>query len=869
MIIDIVLVYAAGRGGLEDVVATVSEELTKKGHRVRLFQSYPSQNPEWEQSLPEHYYYGEMGGFESETIPTLSKGYANKLKEAGKPDIVLATHAPSLSFICRSAVASVEGKMVPVLSWLHGPPEYYGNESMLRYSEAHLAISSQIGESIGKIIFEGQPIYNVGNPVIRNEFETIKRSEGRKLELLYVGRLHQHQKRLDILFKGLELLETDWRLHCIGEGPDGEEIRNLADKLGIKDRILFHGWQEKPWDVAEEVSALVMSSDYEGLPLVLMEALGRGIPVISTNCSGAEDIINDGKNGWIYPIGDFQALADILQNIGDDQSILPSIETCKASVQKFHYLKVVENIELILKYHHDLSLQQSDNRVSYIIKDNSYWKSQVVNNILDSVISGIEYLGTTRETVLQEKLAGYFSQDFLELLQQDEQVGGNTEKVTAYVCYPKVDLIDYTFMKAKVSFLLVNEIHDENISFKEKLHYSARLFNDKGSWKISDLILADNNPIERLPKKAGKQKVLLVTTANSSSSNTVALYKNMPTHISESFEVEIAEQRLTDEYYQKVLHADILVLTEANVIFDKEQYTPNQTIIDLWHGFPLKAMGHADKNEADRNAVTERWRSIDYVCSYSDKFSEMMTQCFKVDPEIFHITGMPRNDLLLKSHFDKDKSILERLFHIKTEGKKFIMFMPTYRKVAFNNRQDTMLNRNHFFGFENFNSAEFTAFLEYNDLELIVKFHPVEEQYMLKNGIDLGEHIHLLTHGMLSENSLDMYDILGKFDLLLTDYSSVYFDYLLIDKPIVFLPVDVEQYKTTRGFILGEYDKWTPGAKATTQQQLQDELLSNLLDNEKFGVERAKIRDIVHYHQDDVSSSRVWEFIKKKTTLIK
>ncbi|MDL0437788.1 CDP-glycerol glycerophosphotransferase family protein [Niallia sp. SS-2023] len=868
MIIDIVLVYAAGRGGLEDVIATVSSELTKKGHRVRFFQSYPSQNPDWEQSLPEYYYYGEMGNFESETIPTLSKGYANKLKEAGKPDIVLATHAPSLSFICRSAIASVKGKMAPVLSWLHGPPEYYGNETMLRYSEGHLAISSQIGDSISKSIFEGQPIYNVGNPVIRNEFKTIKRSEGKKLELLYVGRLDQHQKRLDILFKGLELLETDWRLHCIGEGPDGEKIRKLADELGIKDRILFHGWQEDPWNVAEEVTALVMSSDYEGLPLVLMEALGRGMPVISTNCSGASDIINDGENGWIYPIGDFRALADILQKIVENQSILPSVETCKASVQKFHYLRVVENIELILQYHQKLFLQQSNNRVSHIIKDNSYWKSQVVNNILDSVINGVEYLGTTRETVVQEKLAGYFSQDFLELLQQDDQVEGNTEKVTAYVCYPKVDLIDYSFMKAKVSFLLVNEIYNGNISVKEKLHYSARLYNDNGNWKISDLILADDYPSESLPKKERKQKVLLVTTANSSSSNTAALYKNMPKHILDSFEVEIAEQRLADEYYQKVLAADILVLTEANVIFDKEQYTLNQTVIDLWHGFPLKAMGHADKNEADRNAVTERWSNIDYVCSYSDKFSEMMTKCFKVDPEIFHITGMPRNDLLIKSYHEKDNSILRKLFHIETEGKKFIMFMPTYRKVTFNNRQDTTLNRSHFFGFEKFNSEEFTAFLEKNNLELIVKFHPVEEQYMLKNGIELGNHVHLLTHEMLTQNNLDMYDILGKFDLLLTDYSSVYFDYLLIDKPIIFLPIDVEQYKTTRGFILGDYDMWTPGAKATTQQQLQDEVLTNLKDSEKFAAERAKVRNIVHYYQDDVSSFRVWEFIKQRAISI-
>lgn len=865
MIIDIVLVYATGRGGLEDVISTVSEELNKRGHRIRFFQSYASQNKGWEKGLPEYHYYGTMGDLKSETIPTLAKGYARKLKEFGKPDIVLATHAPSLSFICRSAIASVEGKMCPILSWLHGPPEYYGNESMLRYSEAHLAISSQIGESIEKNIFEGQPIYNIGNPVIRNEFETLKRSKT-KLELLYVGRLHQHQKRLDILFKGLALLDVDWMLHCIGDGPDRDEIRNLAKILEIDNQILFHGWKENPWEVVEEVSALVMSSDYEGLPLVLMEALGRGIPVISSNCSGASDIIVDGENGWIYPIGDFHALASILNKIGDNQDILPSVDICKASVHKFNYLKVVDNMEVILQYHHDLFLGEPNNRISNIVKDNFYWKSEVVNNILDTVINGIEYLGTTRSVINTEIMEKYFILDFLEMILQEYEEEDHQEKVIATVCYPKVDLIDYSMRRAKVSFLLINDISNGLNNFKEKMNYSARLINDQGFWKITELLLDEKETKLPINSLSNRKKVLLVTTSNSSSSNTAALYKNMPKEISNNFDVEIVEQKITDDYYKKVLNTDILVLTEANVIFDKKKYTPNQIIIDLWHGFPLKAMGHADKNEADRNAVTERWSNIDYVCSYSLKFSELIRNCFKVDPDLFHITGMPRNDLLIKSHYDKDITILEKLFNFNTEEKRFIMFMPTYRKAAFNNRLDTNLNRNNFFGFMNFDSQEFSTFLEENSLELIVKFHPVEEQYMLDNGIELGEHIHLLTHNMLVENNLDLYDILGKFDLLLTDYSSVYFDYLLIDRPIIFLPIDLKQYKSIRGFILGEYDEWTPGAKVTTQQQLQNELIRNLNDNSIYEKSREKIRNIVHFYQDSNSSLRVWELIRQFST---
>ena len=78
------------------------------------------------------------------------------------------------------------------------------------------------------------------------------------------------------------------------------QLENLTKELHLTDRIHFIGWQTRPWDYVQSPAALVLSSDYEGFPLVCNEALASGIPVISTKVDGVVDIICNGINGYLY-----------------------------------------------------------------------------------------------------------------------------------------------------------------------------------------------------------------------------------------------------------------------------------------------------------------------------------------------------------------------------------------------------------------------------------------------------------------------------------------------------------------------------------------------------------------------------------------
>ncbi|WP_141604109.1 glycosyltransferase [Terrilactibacillus laevilacticus] len=350
MIIDVVLGKAIGRGGLERVLYSISHELNKRGHRVRIFQISEPDYLDWADTLPEIYYYGKKVDYQLDgkvDVSILSSGYQKLISKIGMPDVALATHLPLFSLICRLALNSLKNECIPILSWLHNPPESGVGERLINYSDAHLAISHNMANKIKSILNINSPIYYVGNPLEIDNIRMIDRPK-KYFKLIYIGRLENGQKRLDILFKALSKLKGDWRLHIIGDGPSIRELKTLSEQLRIHQNIIWEGWKEDPWDDVKEASLLVLSSDFEGFGLVLVEALARGIPVVSTNCEGPDEIIQHGENGWLFPIGDVNRLQSILQDIISGKIVLPESEVCRKSVLHYRTEVVIDRLEEVL-----------------------------------------------------------------------------------------------------------------------------------------------------------------------------------------------------------------------------------------------------------------------------------------------------------------------------------------------------------------------------------------------------------------------------------------------------------------------------------------------------------------------------------------
>ena len=114
------------------------------------------------------------------------------------------------------------------------------------------------------------------------------------------------------------------------------------------------------------------------------------------------------------------------------------------------------------------------------------------------------------------------------------------------------------------------------------------------------------------------------------------------------------------------------------------------------------------------------------------------------------------------------------------------------------------------------------------------------------------------------DKTSDIYPLLGKCDLMITDYSSIFVDYLLLDRPVVFFPFDRENYIKNERALQFDYDKVTPGRKCLTHDELEDELKRIIVDGKDDYIEERK-RILKHFFDtaDGNSCDRILEYVEK------
>ncbi len=140
--------------------------------------------------------------------------------------------------------------------------------------------------------------------------------------LLYVGRLAA-VKGLPVLFESLVKIKQtnpDVVLTVVGDGGERQEIEKSAAQMGIADNVDFVGYksQAEVRQYMQQSDIFVLPSFAEGLPIVLMEALAAGLPVVSTQIAGNSDLVENGINGYLVPPGDSVLMADYIKSLLDD-----------------------------------------------------------------------------------------------------------------------------------------------------------------------------------------------------------------------------------------------------------------------------------------------------------------------------------------------------------------------------------------------------------------------------------------------------------------------------------------------------------------------------------------------------------------------
>ncbi len=138
----------------------------------------------------------------------------------------------------------------------------------------------------------------------------------------------------------------DARLIILGEGRWRKRLEKMTRKLGVEAKVSLPGWASNPYAFMSRASLFVLSSRYEGLPTVLIEAMACGCPCVSTNCqAGASEILDNGRFGPLVPVGDDSALAAAMERVLDSP---PDKEALLARAQEFSFDASIDQYERLI-----------------------------------------------------------------------------------------------------------------------------------------------------------------------------------------------------------------------------------------------------------------------------------------------------------------------------------------------------------------------------------------------------------------------------------------------------------------------------------------------------------------------------------------
>ena len=233
--------------------------------------------------------------------------------------------------------------------------------------------------------------------------------------------------------------------------------------------------------------------------------------------------------------------------------------------------------------------------------------------------------------------------------------------------------------------------------------------------------------------------------------------------------------------FQYLLNTSKYIIT-CNRVFKRK--TNRQTIIYLNHGSPLK----------DLKKLKMNYSTVNESITMSKYFIPADSQTMNIDQSKFFVNGFPRNDDLLRTNKN-----VKKVFNINTE--KIIVWLPTFRVYEDAKRVDSDFQMP--LGIPIiYNEKELKKLNDYlvkNNTVIILKPHFAANINSIK--IQKLSNFIITNNNFLNQNDISLYSLLGVSDALITDYSSVYYDYLIKNKPIALTLDDYENYKNNTGFI--------------------------------------------------------------------
>lgn len=290
--------------------------------------------------------------------------------------------------------------------------------------------------------------------------------------------------------------------------------------------------------------------------------------------------------------------------------------------------------------------------------------------------------------------------------------------------------------------------------------------------------------------------------------------------LSEKYGMQYFVDSQSTEGLKKILSAGVW-FTSAGLPAYELTGDPRRIVVNLWHGIPLKKIVLMEQHAG-------RFQKLYFHRMFSGKYTDIVTtsrhlagimaRSFGVSETIIQVWGQPRSDAILQG---MPRGALRGRMGIAEEDAKLILYAPTYRDYG----------AVKLFPFPDLDAEALNAFLSENHIHIGIRMH------LQESGSErpAGSNIHFVNEDVID----DIAEWMGCFDALITDYSSIYLDYLLLDRPMMFFPYDKERYFRERGMNF-PYEKVTPGPHILTQREFLDSLEELLRGEDGYGELRAQ-----------------------------
>lgn len=262
----------------------------------------------------------------------------------------------------------------------------------------------------------------------------------------------------------------------------------------------------------------------------------------------------------------------------------------------------------------------------------------------------------------------------------------------------------------------------------------------------------------------------------------------------------------------------------------------DQCVINLWHGIPLKTIGKLANIDNGEEFF------FSYVCASSEMYRPIMAKAFGCPEENVCICGEPKMD---------------RLFEKKMEGtEKLIVWTPTFRQSKYLGYDDSA-DKALLPLFQQEEWTELNQILADSHVHMVVKLHPLQDvgeftQCEMSNlSVYSGEHF--------TELGRNLYSLLAQSDALISDYSSVYLEYLVLDRPICFAVGDMEEYSGKRGFVFDDPLEFMPGDQIQDKHGMYQFIHDISAGIDRYQEKRKAVNKRVNYFKDGKNCKRILE----------